>query len=627
MGKKFYKKADFWLYMIVIVGFLVVFGLVAFNYELQQLFFWSYAKLNFYLFKYASYVEPEQRWLVDTPTCKVLNWKTFDMENSKLYRNHTGERYQCAKFQDPRQRLVGLGKDYDRVYLPPGLNCTAQSLERDVDNNEVYQYGSVVDNFTSRPLELDALELNCEFEIHVVPLVPIKQPQFQPKAYGESTNVLMIGIDTLSRLHFLRHFPQTRQLFEAKGFIPFVGHHKVGDNTRPNLLAMLTGSTVLSWKQAAPSWEEAGGKLDFLDLIYKEFSSQGYLTTYGEDFNNHGLFNSYGGYGFWRPPIDYYLRPVSVRMEELKNTKHCYHEKLASDFFYDYNLDQMLAFRKRRQHFMIHTHLSSHTHDIFNVASFNDFGYLDHSVHQHLTQIFEHQLNQRTIIIFYSDHGPRFGLPTWTKSFEYETSLPVLYIYFPPELSLRDSGGQQLSNQQLRTIAQINSKRLTSQYDIHATLRHVLYGHPLRAPSYGQSLLTEIPANRTCTMAGIPDSYCQCSLYQSHKDKELGERLGKYLVAKINSMLKPFAHLCTELTFDSVFKLEIKSNFDQTNFQTFRVVVATLPSKAQFQATLRAHDKIVHLDGDINRLDAYDGQDDCMGDNSLAKYCYCKDLL
>ena len=61
---------------------------------------------------------------------------------------------------------------------------------------------------------------------------------------------------------------------------------------------------------------------------------------------------------------------------------------------------------------------------------------------------------------------------------------------------------------------EINQNRLITAYDLHATLRHVLF-YPSSPPyptlnPFGKSLLDAIPQNRSCSEAGIWYRYCAC---------------------------------------------------------------------------------------------------------------------
>ena len=89
------------------------------------------------------------------------------------------------------------------------------------------------------------------------------------------------------------------------------GYGRVGDNTYPNVMALLTGQLAE---------ERPFGWIDRAPFLWKDFSAAGYRTLQVEDafIENHvfnvwveGL-NSPGG--FKSVPTDYYFRPLSVAM-------------------------------------------------------------------------------------------------------------------------------------------------------------------------------------------------------------------------------------------------------------------------------------------------------------------------
>ena len=58
----------------------------------------------------------------------------------------------------------------------------------------------------------------------------------------EHLNVMIVGLDALSRLNFQRQMPRSYQfLIERMAAIEMKGYNKVGDNTFPNLVPLLTG--------------------------------------------------------------------------------------------------------------------------------------------------------------------------------------------------------------------------------------------------------------------------------------------------------------------------------------------------------------------------------------------------
>lgn len=120
-------------------------------------------------------------------------------------------------------------------------------------------------------------------------------------------SVFLFAIDSISRLNFMRTLPNTRKYIEERGWLPLEGYTKIADNTFPNLMAILTGMTVdQAIKHCYPSYKE---KVDDCPFMWKNFSENGYLTSYVEDTAHMSSFN-YHKYGFMNSPTDYYSRPI-----------------------------------------------------------------------------------------------------------------------------------------------------------------------------------------------------------------------------------------------------------------------------------------------------------------------------
>jgi phosphoglycerol transferase MdoB-like AlkP superfamily enzyme len=105
--------------------------------------------------------------------------------------------------------------------------------------------------------------------------------------------------------------------------------------------------------------------------------------------------------------------------------------------------------------------ISDLSHDIFN-----NVGYLDRPTHEFMTKLFEENLIEDTVIFFFSDHGSRLDAITGTHSGQFEARLPFMFIYLPTGYM-----------DECRDILSVNQYRLTTPFDIHSTLLHILNGN------------------------------------------------------------------------------------------------------------------------------------------------------
>lgn len=131
-------------------------------------------------------------------------------------------------------------------------------------------------------------------------------------------SVLVLGIDSVSRLNFYRTMPKTEKYLHETGWIGLKGYNKIGDNTFPNLMAVLTGQTSQeAYSRCKPT---VVYKLDRCPFLWHNFRNVGYVTAYGEDETVLNTFN-YLKVGFVEPPTDYYLRPYMLASEKLLKVK------------------------------------------------------------------------------------------------------------------------------------------------------------------------------------------------------------------------------------------------------------------------------------------------------------------
>jgi Protein of unknown function (DUF229). len=62
-------------------------------------------------------------------------------------------------------------------------------------------------------------------------------------------SVLLFGLDSVSRLNLLRTMPKTVEHLRRSGWLQMSGYNKVGENTLPNLVAVLTGLSMEQLKK------------------------------------------------------------------------------------------------------------------------------------------------------------------------------------------------------------------------------------------------------------------------------------------------------------------------------------------------------------------------------------------
>ncbi|CAG7827465.1 unnamed protein product, partial [Allacma fusca] len=186
----------------------------------------------------------------------------------------------------------------------------------------------------------------------------------------------------------------------------------------------------------------------------------------------------------------------------------------------------------------------------------------------------------------------------------YEESLPFFYIRMPPALKL--------SHPHWYENLRMNSHRLTSPLDFHATLEDILslsYPPSSEKPfvfthsnweTSGRkvySFFEETPLNRTCESSGIPQLYCRCGVTPAvGKTSKSSVKFGELVIKSVNVFLLEaiLNDTCVPLKFSKFLYLrelsdgEVWNNFGKlVTFKDHLVALEASPSNAHFEAKVR----------------------------------------
>ncbi|KAF8792938.1 hypothetical protein HNY73_004476 [Argiope bruennichi] len=120
---------------------------------------------------------------------------------------------------------------------------------QDDDDDVIYGYESMFNpEGNELPPDYEAFQVECwnfaGFTIYDKLHVRVRNITMsdQYTYLQKPTNVLIFGLDSMSRLGFMRLLPRTyKYLTEKLRMTVFRGMNKIGDNTYPNLVALLTG--------------------------------------------------------------------------------------------------------------------------------------------------------------------------------------------------------------------------------------------------------------------------------------------------------------------------------------------------------------------------------------------------
>ncbi|CAG7727539.1 unnamed protein product [Allacma fusca] len=545
-----------------------------------------------------------------------------------------------------------------KILREPNISCCLHEVIRG-ENDSIY-------NLTEcTPLISDikdvgnreVLLVKCNNFTNFHANIPIK-PAVQEKInYWEGIsdeekpfNVFILGIDTVSRSHAYRSLTKSIKLMEELGFIDFQGYHSVGPSTLTNFMAMLMGLQRTKVRgTCAKDWVTP---FDNCPLIWKNFSENNYVTGYVED--GPQSFNWGGQSGFVNQPTDYYLHhlflsladtpgniPKSFRKNPKNYTARCTTHERVPEFLIRYSIRWLEKFANT-PHFFLSWFAYPFHEDIYSLANFDEY----------IASFFEFlkseaSLLRKSVVIFVSDHGDRMSFFN-SKSIEsfFERGLPFFQIRLPNEMKE--------NYPDIVEAIQSNSRKLTTPFDVHHTLLHVLslntnldlvskHFEPERKDRC--SLFVDMPSNRTCASTNIPLTKCLCNAQYVKNAKGTSKispgfanKLLAFSVSNLNmKVLKSkYSQLCSKWSSSSADIIYARYISQTKAFSEILIAFTANPGEAKFETRL----KIARIAGTVtinkftevvgfSRINTFGDQSWCIpmdtdDDKEMKELCLCK---
>ncbi|XP_043197394.1 uncharacterized protein LOC122367925 isoform X2 [Amphibalanus amphitrite] len=631
--------------------------------------------------------------IVNSSACRLPDYDPWDASVAGLIRED-------HRFPGCRQNFpVRLAQDGRllRMYTSADTSCKLRCCHRSVmrrdegRSDDNYQFGNTSTCFEEgKAVEVndEFIQVKCfckgndtaiyeDFRAFIVPKPAGPFASEASKNKAEKLNVYMVGLDSVSRLQFKRFMPEIETLL-ANDFdaVSMDGLTKVGVNTFPNMLAFLAGMELNEVKFLRDR------SFDELPLIWKYFHRLGYVTMFNEDTPVEATFN-YLKLGFFLTPTDFYMRPFYRAIEESRLVRSqqtlCINQREQLDLQLQWLQDFMTSetMSSSPQFALLFSSTLSHKGPLPFVEA------MQARLEEFLIWYRNSPRYNSSIMFLFSDHGMRFGPVMRRELGGYESRLPFFYVIPPPWYARKFPERMEA----LRT----NSRRLTTFFDAHATLRQLLLDGgfpeselpPFRHP--GRSLFRSVPEERSCHDAGIAAHWCACHLRQPVPlDDEVVRRAAEAAVRHINKvLLGDLQSQCAELTLSRVAAaFHVRSqrggkvqdmSIVLPAFEEYVVKFVTTPGAGEFEATVRArwredgpkdHPEKAH-EGDhwpktaeerasaheerkeavasgpggkpgeeaiavveVSRLNMFRGQSDCLLTQwDERRFCYCKNLL
>lgn len=442
-------------------------------------------------------------------------------------------------------------------------------------------------------------------------------------------SVSVLVIDALSQSNFMRSFPLTWAVLRSLQGILFQGHNRVGHNSYPNVMALLSGEIT----DGIPERKEMYYiDLERQPLLPSVLRQHGYLTMHMEDAQNMGDFNRAGVVGFKNPPADIYYRGpflaiVKTMFALLRNRlvgetdcfaciqekmQHKYQLPAIRDFIETYKNNPTFSF----------IHLVEYLHNDLNMAK-----HYDKDLANMIESLHNSSALKNTFFLLMGDHGYQRSDPPFifTNQGKTEMNMPLFYLLPPSNFPARHTDKY---NNLLH-----NSQVLTTFFDINMMMREILSlatNIPVSKlfpdfEGHGSSLFMALSA-RTCEQAEVPEDYCSCLDGVSSLDNMADTllRLGAALLSDINNHLQDVSY-CSELSLSRVENGRMKKAGNLTSL-TFLLYVQ------QREGIFECQVKCGERHGDscsigLTRLDWFSKTSGCVPESMarLEPFCICKD--
>ncbi|XP_028967379.1 uncharacterized protein LOC100902736 [Galendromus occidentalis] len=454
---------------------------------------------------------------------------------------------------------------------------------------------------------------------------PMLLPKVRPKRSRPGTlkkryNVMVLGIDALSRLNFLRQMKKTREWLEKNNkrnkIIEMFGYNKIGENSAPNQIPMMTGESYIPGMMD----RAIGHYFDNISsYIWQDYSKQNFNTLFFEEQWPTGLFIHPSLRGFLEAPTDYWPRPIMQAADQMPSKRRgiCFGPIYASKIYLDYLRDLLLVSRMSDPLFS-YAWFSELSHDILIGAR-----RLDEDFRAFFEELDAHKLLDETVILFLSDHGSRLEEWRGTEVGRYEDMLPFFYVMLPNELLEK--------RPEIENNLSVNSRRLATVYDIHATLKELTEpghdGGKSTTTERGYSLISErIPEERTCLQAGINLQFCSClKPTRLRTDSRLAKEFATLVLDTANKEIleNNATSVCATWSLSDIYDV-FQLQDPQNQFHVVKILLYAEPAKAMFEASAVYRDGKLSLNSRVERLDWYSSHAGCVENKPYARYCFCE---
>ena len=291
----------------------------------------------------------------------------------------------------------------------------------------------------------------------------------------DSSNVLFLYMDNLSRVHFYRQYKKTKEFL--KKFLTFEGYSNEIDKEQKYhgfeflKYQKFDGATL---QNALPMFSGVYfNKKNIMINIVKDFKKNGYLTCNVQDICHKELMSirPFKRYTYIEFDHEYaavncdpnvYKPGYGLFNGENSIFRKCLYGKESFDYALEYGKKFWATYTNNKRFLRI---VSTYSHEY----SYEKAKYTDDSLYYFLKDLFETDQLKNTTIFLAADHG-FFLMGIYkiinSKDFYIETNLPLFFLIVPDKknISYKQQYSEIIKNQQT----------LVTSFDIYYTLRYII---------------------------------------------------------------------------------------------------------------------------------------------------------
>lgn len=484
------------------------------------------------------------------------------------------------------------------------------------------------DFVTAVTLTIGAVQVTCRSKrngkvvyknTHVATLITREIKNKTRRTASAGLSVLILGIESMSRLNFIRTLTKTYRYVKENEWIEIKGYNTVGDDAFSTMMAILTGMNESVIKSTCKPTKPV--QLEQCNYIMYKYHNEGYVTAFAEDNSIYKIFN-FKGNGFKYPSIiDYHFRPYILASKQLKtrSSPYCLGPETGGERIINIALDFTKTFHD-------YSNLG-----LFWLSSFSCYDDLsipskmDEKLQRFLYKLEESDALNSTFVVFLSNRGnQKFS---YTQNGWLEERLPFLFLFLP-RWFYKNYPKQS-------AILKANTDKLTSVYDLYMTLQDILvlsgkqtFVKPASACPLCKSLFEEIETERSCQDAGVAQHWCACNnLKEINPKNYLAQEAALSVIKEIEArghINKNRTKKCKQFELRRIISADISEmvhqwdnfiviNFETTLNVTFEATVELVPTPNGFKYNVKI----------IKRLDLYENYGNCVDNANLKPYCYC----